>query len=466
MTLLRTQLGNTLRGHRLRQRRTLRDVSGAARVSLGYLSEVERGQKEASSELLASICDALDVELADLLAEVSLEMRLAEPSRRTVRPVALAGVGAGARPGAPDDDPAAAAAEEAAEQGAAAAETPVAEPGAGAGRRRAAGPGRPRAQPSRSPPDDVPARPEGRPPGRRLVLSTGTGAACGPGDATRTPLGVHLLDPVRPGGHKVSMSSPGSRSQQTPHPSLPVPTAGRGGVTVLEADAAEAAAAEAAATAGQHLTTPVPTGAFQPPAPGPAPHRPGALPDRRRPGAAPDPRRPRPPSSRRAARCRDEPHPPWPAHRRPQPPSPSAGLKKTTMQHVAAAAGVAKATLYNHFRTKDDVAQALIAFELDRLAALAAELPLTVAVPALAEEVGAHPVLRRLAETEPETLVQMMGLDADRWGDVVLTLGSALRISRPEAELVCRWLLGLVLQPGTAPERAAQAAVVTGQLVG
>ena len=77
MTLLRTQLGNTLRGHRLRQRRTLRDVSGAARVSLGYLSEVERGQKEASSELLASICDALDVELADLLAEVSLEMRVA-----------------------------------------------------------------------------------------------------------------------------------------------------------------------------------------------------------------------------------------------------------------------------------------------------------------------------------------------------------------------------------------------------
>ena len=77
MLLLRTQLGSTLRGHRLRQRRTLRDVSGAARVSLGYLSEVERGQKEASSELLASICDALDVELADLLAEVSLEMRVA-----------------------------------------------------------------------------------------------------------------------------------------------------------------------------------------------------------------------------------------------------------------------------------------------------------------------------------------------------------------------------------------------------
>jgi transcriptional regulator with XRE-family HTH domain len=132
MTLLRTQLGNTLRGHRLRQRRTLRDVSGAARVSLGYLSEVERGQKEASSELLASICDALDVELADLLAEVSLEMRLAEPARRTVRPVALAGVGAGggagARPGTPDDDPAAAAVDESAEPGPAVIDAPVAEP--------------------------------------------------------------------------------------------------------------------------------------------------------------------------------------------------------------------------------------------------------------------------------------------------------------------------------------------------
>ncbi len=88
MTLLRTQLGNSLRGHRLRQRRTLRDVSGAARVSLGYLSEVERGQKEASSELLASICDALDVELADLLAEVSLGLRGADGRLRPLLPAA------------------------------------------------------------------------------------------------------------------------------------------------------------------------------------------------------------------------------------------------------------------------------------------------------------------------------------------------------------------------------------------
>ena len=88
MTLLRTQLGNSLRGHRLRQRRTLRDVSGAARVSLGYLSEVERGQKEASSELLASICDALELELADLLAEVSDGMRSSSGAPQQAAPAA------------------------------------------------------------------------------------------------------------------------------------------------------------------------------------------------------------------------------------------------------------------------------------------------------------------------------------------------------------------------------------------
>ena len=88
MTLLRTQLGTALRGHRLSQHRTLRDVSGAARVSLGYLSEVERGQKEASSELLASICDALDLELADLLAQVSTEMRSGRAGRLQSFPAA------------------------------------------------------------------------------------------------------------------------------------------------------------------------------------------------------------------------------------------------------------------------------------------------------------------------------------------------------------------------------------------
>jgi transcriptional regulator with XRE-family HTH domain len=69
--LLRQELGHVLRSIRLRQRRTLREVSTLAKVSLGYLSEVERGQKEASSELLTSICDALGMPLWAMLREVS-----------------------------------------------------------------------------------------------------------------------------------------------------------------------------------------------------------------------------------------------------------------------------------------------------------------------------------------------------------------------------------------------------------
>ena len=79
MVVLRTLLGDALRETRLRQHRTLREVSSAARVSLGYLSEVERGQKEASSELLASICRALGVRLADVLRGVSEELAACEP---------------------------------------------------------------------------------------------------------------------------------------------------------------------------------------------------------------------------------------------------------------------------------------------------------------------------------------------------------------------------------------------------
>jgi transcriptional regulator with XRE-family HTH domain len=78
MVLLRHLLGDALRRLRLRQGRTLREVSGSARVSLGYLSEVERGQKEASSELLAAICSALGIPLSQVLREVSDNFALAE----------------------------------------------------------------------------------------------------------------------------------------------------------------------------------------------------------------------------------------------------------------------------------------------------------------------------------------------------------------------------------------------------
>jgi transcriptional regulator with XRE-family HTH domain len=102
MVLLRHLLGDALRRLRLRQGRTLREVSATARVSLGYLSEVERGRKEASSELLASICDALGAPLSQVLREVSDGFALTELQNEPVFGIpplepALAG-----RPAQPD----------------------------------------------------------------------------------------------------------------------------------------------------------------------------------------------------------------------------------------------------------------------------------------------------------------------------------------------------------------------------
>jgi transcriptional regulator with XRE-family HTH domain len=88
MVLLRRVIGDALRGRRQGQQRTLREVSTAANVSLGYLSEIERGQKEASSELLASICDALGSQLSEVLREVSDTMALAEQLESIGQPAA------------------------------------------------------------------------------------------------------------------------------------------------------------------------------------------------------------------------------------------------------------------------------------------------------------------------------------------------------------------------------------------
>lgn len=87
MVLLRRVIGDALRARRQGQHRTLREVSTAANVSLGYLSEIERGQKEASSELLASICDALGAQLSEVLREVSDTVALAEQMPTVLVPV-------------------------------------------------------------------------------------------------------------------------------------------------------------------------------------------------------------------------------------------------------------------------------------------------------------------------------------------------------------------------------------------
>jgi hypothetical protein len=87
MVLLRRVIGDALRARRQGQHRTLREVSTAANVSLGYLSEIERGQKEASSELLAAICEALGARLSEVLGEVSDTLSLAEDMDGVLMPV-------------------------------------------------------------------------------------------------------------------------------------------------------------------------------------------------------------------------------------------------------------------------------------------------------------------------------------------------------------------------------------------
>jgi transcriptional regulator with XRE-family HTH domain len=101
MVLLRRVIGDALRARRQAQHRTLREVSTAANVSLGYLSEIERGQKEASSELLAAICDALGAALSEVLRDVSDQLATSE---EVLAPV---GAPAGEPAAAPEPVPAA-----------------------------------------------------------------------------------------------------------------------------------------------------------------------------------------------------------------------------------------------------------------------------------------------------------------------------------------------------------------------
>jgi transcriptional regulator with XRE-family HTH domain len=84
MELLRTHIGSVLRDARVAQGRTLRDVAASANISLGYLSEVERGQKEASSELLNAICLALDLSLIHVIATVQSSIERVETPTLTV----------------------------------------------------------------------------------------------------------------------------------------------------------------------------------------------------------------------------------------------------------------------------------------------------------------------------------------------------------------------------------------------
>jgi AcrR family transcriptional regulator len=149
------------------------------------------------------------------------------------------------------------------------------------------------------------------------------------------------------------------------------------------------------------------------------------------------------------------------------------GLRKATMGDVAVRGGLAKATLYNHFRTKDDLVSALVAEEVSELGVDCRDLArddLAVALTRAADAVAGDPVLAGLRSVEPAALLGAAAPGPGaRWdlvrAEVALVLDAGERSSAPEhVDLVCRWLATFVVEPGTQDSRAAQARALSAAL--
>ena len=147
-----------------------------------------------------------------------------------------------------------------------------------------------------------------------------------------------------------------------------------------------------------------------------------------------------------------------------------AGVRRTTMGEIAATGGVAKATLYNHFRTKDDVLAALVDAQVAALGAAAgataAAAGLAAALEQAASELAALPALRRVAADEPALLVPLLALAEGRTAEqarasvaTVLTAAGA-SAGAAQVDLVLRWLAGQLLAPLDAATAAGQAALL------
>jgi AcrR family transcriptional regulator len=131
---------------------------------------------------------------------------------------------------------------------------------------------------------------------------------------------------------------------------------------------------------------------------------------------------------------------------------------KITMAQVAAAAGVAKATLYNHFRTREAVLAALLVHQVDALIEEQAGKPLGVALVDAASAISGHPVRAGLAELDPGVLAAVGRIDegAEGWHRARTATEAALRAeSRGGADTVLRWLASYLLSPGE-PEAIAR----------
>jgi len=140
---------------------------------------------------------------------------------------------------------------------------------------------------------------------------------------------------------------------------------------------------------------------------------------------------------------------------------------KITMAQVAAAAGVAKATLYNHFRTREAVLAALVVDEVERLVEAAAGRPLADALATTAQTLATHPVARALARLEPATLAAIGAIDpsADGWRLARTALADALAAEqRGGVDLVLRWLASYLLSPAAPAAIADDLAILLAAL--
>jgi AcrR family transcriptional regulator len=131
------------------------------------------------------------------------------------------------------------------------------------------------------------------------------------------------------------------------------------------------------------------------------------------------------------------------------------GTRRTSMSDIAAGAGVAKGTLYNHFRTKEDVWSAVLEAEIHALTEACAGLPLDDALALAAQRLGEHPAVRRLAAEEPATLSALLGAPADAPArqlaeESVRHLLAATGRDAAAADLVLRWLGSYLTQPAPA----------------
>jgi AcrR family transcriptional regulator len=136
---------------------------------------------------------------------------------------------------------------------------------------------------------------------------------------------------------------------------------------------------------------------------------------------------------------------------------------KITMAQVAAAAGVAKATLYNHFRTREAVLAALLEDEIQRLIDDSAGSPAAERFVAVADHLAGHPVLREFARSEPATLAALATVDVATpgWRIARDAVDTALRADgRAGADLVLRWLSSYLVTPASPAEIAADVAVL------